>query len=148
MTTQQLADETAIRTLFDDLNRAWADGDAAAFAACFTADADYVTFFGPHYRRRADIEEMHRPVFEKWQKGSRLDGEITSLRFVTPDVALVHGKGAVVKGRGRRNRFNTKVNLFVAVREDGEWRFTAFHNTKQNWLLTALTTRHAPAPVS
>ncbi|RDI65947.1 SgcJ/EcaC family oxidoreductase [Nocardia pseudobrasiliensis] len=146
MTTQQLADEAAIRALFDGLNQAWADGDAHAFASYFSDDADYVTFFGPHYRGRADIEAMHRPVFEKWQKGSHLDGEITSLRFLTPDVALVHGKGAVVKGRKRRNRFNTKVNLFVAVRHDDRWRFAAFHNTKRNWLLTAVTTRRDPKP--
>src|SRR6516225_3749709 len=37
-------------------------------------------------------------------KGSRLDFEITQLRFLTPDVALVHAKGAVVKGRAQRTR--------------------------------------------
>ncbi|MBF6333411.1 SgcJ/EcaC family oxidoreductase [Nocardia transvalensis] len=148
MTTHQLTDEAAIRALFDRTSRAWADADAHAFASAFTEDADYVTFFGPHYKGRADIEAVHRPLFEKWQKGSHLDGEIVSLRFLTPDVALVHGRGAVVKGRKRRNRFNTKVTLHVAVRQDGEWRFAAFHNTKQNWLLTALTTRHDPKPLA
>ena len=38
---------------------------------------------------------------KRLRKGSRLDFEITQLRFLTPDVALVQAKGAVVKGRER-----------------------------------------------
>ncbi|MFC9994771.1 SgcJ/EcaC family oxidoreductase [Nocardia sp. NPDC127526] len=146
--TTHVTDEAAVRAVFDRLNQAWAAADARAFAAEFTEDADYVTFFGPRYKGRADIEAMHQPVFEKWQRGTRLDGEVTAVRFLTPEVALVHGKGAVVKGKRRRNRFNTKVNLFVMIREAGRWRVAAFHNTKQNWLLTMLSTRHDPRPAA
>ena len=39
-------------------------------------------------------------LFKKFLKGSRLQFEITQLRFLTPDVALVQAKGAVVKGEG------------------------------------------------
>jgi hypothetical protein len=45
------------------------------------------------------------------------------------------------KGRKRRSRFNTKVNVYVAVRHDGEWQFAAFHNTRYHWLMNALTAR-------
>lgn len=148
MSTQQLTDETAVRAVFDRLTRAWAGGDAAAFAAEFTENADYVTWFGGYYRGRADIEAVHVPVFEKWQKGTRLDGDIVSVRFPTPDVALVHGLGAVVKGKRRRTARNTKVNLFVMVREGADWRIAAFHNTKRNWLLAKLSGRHEPRPVA
>lgn len=138
MTTTQLTDEAAIRALFDRSNRAWAAGDAHAYAAVFAEDADYVTWFGQHLKGREAIEASHAPVFAKYLKGTHLDGEITGLRFLTPDVAVVHGRGAVVKGRRRRGRFNTKVNIYVAVRRAGEWSFAAFHNTKYSWLFNTL----------
>jgi uncharacterized protein (TIGR02246 family) len=134
-------DALAVRSLFDRALHAWADGDATAYAACFTPDADYVTFVGSHYQGRAAIEACHVPLFTKLQKGSRLDAEITRLRFLDQDTALVHAHGAVVKGARRRNRRNTKVQTYVAVRQDGSWSFTAFHNTKYRPLMEAISIR-------
>lgn len=144
MTTQHVTDETAVRDLIGRMNQAWADGDAVAYAAAFTVDADYVTWFGARTKGRAAIEASHEPLFAKYMKGTRLDGEITGLRFLTPDVAVVHGRGAVVKGRKRRNRFNTKVNVMVVVRQDGEWAIAAFHNTKYSPVFNALVAKHDP----
>lgn len=141
MTTQQIDDRTAIHQLFERAARAWEAGDAEAYATAFTPDADYVSFLGTHYKGRDAIAACHVPLFEKFQKGSRLDGEITGTRFLTPDVAVVHGRGAVVKGKQRRTRRNTKVQTYVAVRRDGEWLFAAFQNTKYNWLLEAVSAK-------
>ncbi|WP_378736269.1 SgcJ/EcaC family oxidoreductase [Nocardia brasiliensis] len=135
MSIDQHADEAAIHALFERQAKAWNDGDAAAFAAEFAEDADYITWFGTHSRGRQEIYESHVPVFEKYLKNTRLDGEITGFRFLGPDVALVHGRGAVLKGRRRRNRRNTKVQTTVLVRTNGEWRIAAFQNTKYHWLL-------------
>lgn len=146
MTTQQLTDDAAVRALFDRSNRAWEAGDAVAYAAVFAPDADYVTWFGQHLKGRAAIEASHAPLFEKYLKGTRMDGELTGLRFVTPDVAVAHGRGALVKGKRRRGRFNTKVNVYVAVRRDGEWEFAAFHNTKYSWLFNTLFAGKDSAP--
>nr|WP_306455746.1 SgcJ/EcaC family oxidoreductase [Nocardia seriolae] len=79
-----------------------------------------------------------RPLFAKYLKGTRAVGEITSVRFPTPDVALVHGLGAVVKGGKQRTRFNTKCVLYVVVRRDGAWEVAAFQNTKYHGLFNAL----------
>ncbi|MGF6881436.1 uncharacterized protein (TIGR02246 family) [Nocardia sp. GAS34] len=135
------ADEAAIHALIARAERAWADGDARAYAACFTPDADYVTFMGTHHKGRSAIETSHVPLFEKYQKGSRIDGEITQVRALTQDVALVHGKGALVKGAKRRTARNTKVQTWVVVRRDGEWEVAAFHNTKYHPIMAWLATR-------
>ncbi|MEV3959819.1 SgcJ/EcaC family oxidoreductase [Nocardia sp. NPDC050193] len=144
MTTQQDADEAALNDLFDRINQAWEVGDAKAYAAAFAPDADYVTWFGAHLKGREAIEASHTPLFAKNLKNTRMDSGITGVRFVTPDVAVVHGVGALVKGKRRRNRFNTKVNVFVAARRDGAWTFVAFHNTKYSWLFNALVAKHDP----
>ncbi|RDI43932.1 SgcJ/EcaC family oxidoreductase [Nocardia mexicana] len=139
--TDRSADELAVRAVLDRASAAWAAGDAAAYAAVFASDADYVTFLGTHHKGRADIEASHVPLFEKFQKGSRQDGEITQVRFLTPDVAVVHGRGALVKGKQRRNRRNTKVQTWVLVRRGGDWEISAFHNTKYAWILAPLTAK-------
>ncbi|GAB2526768.1 SgcJ/EcaC family oxidoreductase [Nocardia heshunensis] len=138
MSTRQLTDETAIRALLEQADRAWEAGDAAAFAAVFAPDADYVNWMGQRVIGREAIEASHAPLFAKYLKGTRTEGEITSVRFVSPDVALVHGLGAVVKGKKKRNRFNTKMVLYVVARSGGEWSIAAFQNTKYHWLFNAL----------
>ncbi|MEG8177198.1 SgcJ/EcaC family oxidoreductase [Nocardia terpenica] len=141
MTPDRHADETAVRALLDRATTAWAAGDARAYAAVFAPDADYITFMGTHHKGRSAIEVVHVPLFEKYQKGSRTDGEITQVRFLAPDVALVHGRGALVKGRRRRTARNTKVQTWVVVRRNGEWEIAAFHNTKYSWILAPLTAK-------
>ena len=138
---ERLADEIAIRGLIEQLSMAWGAGDARAYAAAFTPDADYITFMGTHHRGRADIEACHAALFERFQKGSRLDGVVDQVRFLTSDVALVHGRGAVVKGKRQRNRRNTKVQTWVVVRRNGPWEVAAFHNTEYHWLMVALTSK-------
>ncbi|ASF10540.1 hypothetical protein NBRGN_027_01310 [Nocardia brasiliensis NBRC 14402] len=141
MSSTQHTDEAAIHALFDRQAKAWNEGDAAAFAAVFAEDADYVTWFGTHSKGRREIYESHLPVFEKYLKNTRLDGEITGFRFLTPDVAVVHGRGAVLKGRRRRTLRNTKVQTTIVVRADGEWRIAAFQNTKYHWLFAKFATK-------
>jgi uncharacterized protein (TIGR02246 family) len=94
------ADEDAIRELLDRPVMAWAAGDPEAYASVITPDADYVTFLGSHHKGREAIAASYVSLFKKFLKGSRLETEITQLRFLTPDVALIHAKGAVVREQG------------------------------------------------
>ncbi|MGW4118943.1 hypothetical protein [Nocardia sp. NPDC004711] len=36
------------------------------------------------------------------------------------------------------------MNVYVAVRRDGEWGFAAFHNTKYSRLFNTLVAKHDP----
>jgi uncharacterized protein (TIGR02246 family) len=129
MSGARRADEDAIRKLVDRQVKGWNAGDPEAYASVFTYDADYVTFLGSHYKGREAIAASYGPLFKGFLMGSRLDFEITQLRFLTPDVALIHAKGAVGKGARRRNRRNTRVNTSIAVRTDAGWQLAASQNT-------------------
>ena len=129
MSGDRHTDEHAIRELLDRQVMGWAAGDPEAYAAVFTADADYVTFLGSHHKGRDAIAASYAPLFKKLLKGSRLDTEITQLRFLTPDVALIQAKAAVVKRARRRHRHNTRVNTSIAVRTDAGWLLAASQNT-------------------
>lgn len=149
MSVDQQADEAAILALFERQNAAWAAGDAEAYATVFTPDADYVTWIGTHFKGRAAIRDSHTPLFAKYLKNTHLEGEITQLRFLTPDVALVHGRGWMLKPRQRRTRRAMKVQTTVVVREHGEWLIAAFQNTKTHPLMAAIgikiDSRQAPS---
>jgi uncharacterized protein (TIGR02246 family) len=132
-------DEDAIRELIDRQVMGWAAGNAEEYANVFTTDADYVTFLGSHHKGRGAIAASYAPLFKRLLKGSRLEFDIAQLRFLTPDVALVHAKGAVVKGRGRRRpRRNVRVNTTIAVRTDGRWLLAASQNTTHRRLAERL----------
>ncbi|GJM74992.1 hypothetical protein HMSSN036_72080 [Paenibacillus macerans] len=87
-------DLDAIRELFTALNEAWNNGDGTAYGECFTEDADYVTFIGQHLKGRKQIAEVHQWLFNGPLRGSKMESNFTSdlqPRYITPDVAVVHG---------------------------------------------------------
>lgn len=136
----QRGDEDSIRALVDQQVKGWAAGDPAAYASVFTADADYVTFLGSHYTGRDAIAASYVPLFRKLLKKTQLSIDITQVRFLTPDVALVHANASVVRG-ARRNRRSARVNTSVAVRIDGRWRLAASQNTTHRRLAERLMTK-------
>ena len=113
------------------LSAAWDAGDAAAYANEFTDDASYVIYAGIVYDARDAIERGHVPVFERWQKGSRMRMRVLRVRLLADDFAVVLTEGGI--GKGRRIPVD-KVQTFVMVRRDGRWQCAAFQNTKKNRL--------------
>lgn len=125
------SDKAAVRALVDQMNDAWGRGDADDFAACFTEDAHYTVFDGTRLQGRTAIAESHRPLFERFMKGSRLVGDPPSIRVLAPNVALVLTKGAILmRGQKTPSRGRFSVQTLVAVKQDGTWRFAAFQNTR------------------
>lgn len=117
--------------LMQRINEAWGEGDADAYAALFTEDADYVIFDGSLAKGRAAIADVHRPLFEGFMKGSRLSAQVTALRFLAPGVTLVHSKGAVLRKNQRRpSRRALSVQTTVVVKQGDRWLVTAFQNTR------------------
>ncbi|MFI9814266.1 SgcJ/EcaC family oxidoreductase [Saccharothrix variisporea] len=128
--------EAAIADLGRELVEAWNRGDAAAYAALFTEDADYVVFNGTHLRGRAEIEKAHRWLFDGPLKGSRLgagSAPAASPRFVRPDVAIaVTGGGVVGEGQAEVGPEQDSVQTVVVVDDGDRWRYASFQNTRKS----------------
>jgi uncharacterized protein (TIGR02246 family) len=139
-------DSAAIQALFVDLIAAWGRGDGHAYGSLFTDDADYVAFDGSHTKGRRVIAESHQKLFETWLKGTRLTGQIESLRFLSPEVALIHATGGTLMP-GKDRPVRPSIQTLVAVKRDGLWRFAAFHNTRivhrnaLQWMLFGIATK-------
>lgn len=128
------ADEDAIRDLLARQINSWNAGDPDAYAGVYTADGDCVSFLGSHYRGREAIAascEVPRAasLFKKLLRGARLEFEVTHIRFLTPDVALIHARGGLAKPGRRPSRRRRRTNLSVAVRTAEGWRLAASQNT-------------------
>ncbi len=124
-------DEAPIRALYEQLMEGWNKGDAEAFAAPFAEDGDLIAFDGSHFKGRREIVAYHQPLFDKWLKGTRLVGEVQSVRFPVPDVAILHVLGGTI----RRNQSapapeRDSIQTLIAVRCNGQWQLAAFQNTR------------------
>ncbi len=128
-------DRAGVLAALDRLRGAWDAGDPTAYAGEFTEDASYVIFAGMHDLGRDAIRRSHVPVFEKWQRGTRMSMRVLDLRFPTPGVAVVVTEGGIGKRMPIRH---DKVQTFVMVRDGDAWRCAAFQNTKKQRLLIAM----------
>lgn len=138
----------AIRDLFCRLLDDWGRGDGHAYGSRFTDDADYVGFEGSRTKGRQEIASSHQELFDKWLKGTRLVGKIESVRFLGPEVALVHAIGSTIfPGEDKPRPSRDSIQTLVAIRRDGEWLFTAFHNNRivrrgpLEWILYGIATK-------
>jgi uncharacterized protein (TIGR02246 family) len=93
-------------------------GDAKAVAAFWTEDADYVDQVGHEYKGRAAIEKLYQKLFTT-QKGGKLAIHVTSMRLVTPEVALEDGITEVTPADGGPP--TAAKFAAVLVKKDGEW---------------------------
>jgi uncharacterized protein (TIGR02246 family) len=129
-------DEGEIRAIVDRMFDSWARGDALAYHADFTDDADYVSFDGSR-RGTADSIRSREPVSHRAvRQPADRSGPVSPLPH--PDVAVVHLIGSVVEGwRQQMRRRRLSRQTMVVVRRDGRWQVTAFHNTRVRPLSTS-----------
>lgn len=126
------AEEAEIRGLLAKMRESWDKNDATAYASVFTEDSDYIAFDGTHLRGRQANEELHASLFKGILQKTRLSFEgDPQIRFLSPDVAVVHAKGAVLLPWQRRIAPSRRsIQTYVAVKREGRWWFTAFQNTR------------------
>jgi uncharacterized protein (TIGR02246 family) len=132
MPTHDSTDEAAVREVYQRFMDAWNRGSGAALGQMFTHDGDLVGFDGTHLHGRQEIARFHQRLFDKWLKGSRLVGEVTDMRFLGPDVAVLHAVGGtILRGKRAPAPERDSIQTLVATRdEQGKWRLAAFQNTR------------------
>lgn len=124
-------DEVAVRALYQQLMDGWNRGSGESFAAPFAEDGDLIGFDGTHIKGRHEIASFHQPLFDKWLKGTRLVGEVKSVRFLAPDAALMHARGGtVMRGKSKPAPERDSIQTLVATKRGDKWCLAAFQNTR------------------
>ncbi len=124
-------DEAAIRDLHAQLVEGWNRGSGEGFAAPFAEDADFVGFDGTYLKGRGEVARFHQQILDLYVPGSRRVGKVRSVRFLTPDVAVMHAVGGTVPG-GQRDLDvqRNSIQTIVAVREDAAWKIAVFQDSR------------------
>jgi uncharacterized protein (TIGR02246 family) len=114
------ADKKAIAKLVEENTRAFNARDAAAIAANWTAEGEYIRNDGEPIRGRAEIEKGYAAYFKTLKGKSTIEVQLDGLRFTSADSAvsevtlrLKDEAGEVIASSWR----NT-----LAVREAGGWK--------------------------
>ena len=122
-------DRNAITAIVSGMEAAWNSADGQKFGAPFAADADFVTIRAEHLRGREAISSGHAAIFRTIYAGSVNQFTIESLRFLRPDVALVHVDAVLKAPAGPLAGRSTAKFSAVLTREVGGWQIVSFHNT-------------------
>ena len=122
-------DEAAIRANVKQMETGWNAHDGKAFAAPFADDADYVIANGMYVKGRDAIEKGHVEIFTTFYKDSRNAATIRSVRFLRPDVAVVHVEWNLEFKANGETRKARAMNTMIMTKDNGKWRIAAFHNT-------------------
>lgn len=107
-TTGTLRDEAAIVQTWVRLTNAWARGDAAAICALFDRDCDHrvLSASGRLRRGRDEFDRIFRRAFasRRGDDGRSLRFSVTSVRFISTDVAVLDGTLLFTHGAQRAGR--------------------------------------------
>jgi uncharacterized protein (TIGR02246 family) len=132
------ADETGIRAIMQSQQNAWNKGDAKAFAAHAAEDCLFTNIIGAPFVGRQSFEERHAKIFSTIYAGSHLAIRIRTLKFVTPDVAIVEAELALngYKSLPPGIRADSDGILYTELEEvftnrPGGWQMVSFHNVRR-----------------
>ena len=122
------ADEAAIRENVKQMETGWNTKSGALFAKPFAEDADYVVINGMYIKGRSVIDTAHQRIFDTIYKDTTITLAVKQIRFLRPDVAVVHVNG---RRSGPTKELTTEamLTLFMTKEKNG-WTIAAFQNTQ------------------
>lgn len=126
-------DRAAIGRLLETVCQSWNAHDLTAHNAAFAEDADFVNVVGMHWRGRQEIADKHAQLHATIFRNTELKAAVSSVRFLTPTVALAHIRWSMTGAEGVPgwNVAEVREGLlsWVLVSEAGQWRIASAHNT-------------------
>ena len=127
--TVNTADEAAIRDLVKTIEEGWTKKDGNLFAKPFAENADYVIINGMHIKGRTAIANGHQNIFNTIYKETNIKTLVQSVRFIRPDIAIVHFSSHLTgKSRGENIEGKGQISLTVEKTANG-WQIVSFQNT-------------------
>jgi uncharacterized protein (TIGR02246 family) len=121
------ADEIAMRESIKQMETGWNTKSGALFAKPFAEDADYVVINGMYIKGRTTIETQHQRIFDTIYKDTNINLTVKQIKFLRPDVAVVHVTG---QRRGPTKDLNQDAILTLVMTKDQHgWTIAAFQNT-------------------
>jgi uncharacterized protein (TIGR02246 family) len=125
-------DETAIRDIEAQWERAWNHHDAAALARLAAPDADFINARGIWTKGRDPVEKAQTEMQQTNERDSVWKTTEVDIRFLIPEVAIVHVYWVL---SGERNAAGVtrqpQLGIFTRteIKRDGRWLISASQAT-------------------
>ena len=120
-------DEAAMRESVKQMETGWNTKSGALFAKPFAEDADYVIINGMYIKGRATIETSHQRIFDTIFKDTKINLTVKQIRFLRPDVAVVHVTGH--RDGPTKDLTQDAILTLVMTKDQNGWTIAAFQNT-------------------
>jgi uncharacterized protein (TIGR02246 family) len=129
---QTKADEDAVRKLPQAFSEAWAKHDGHELAKMMAGDVDFVTVATTYLHGQSDFEQFHVRLLSGRFKDSTITPLETTLRFLRPDMAVVHWSWKIEgdkneDGTLRQPRYG--MMTLIAEKQGGHWLVVVGQNT-------------------
>src|SRR3954454_10716307 len=125
-------DVDAIKRAIVEMTEGFNKHDAVAATRMYTPDADFVSVRGEMGIGRDRAEKSLDSIFKTRAKNATLKTEDVKIRFIRPDVAIVHVTNelsGLVTSDGQTPPPHKELSMRVFVKNGGQWQVAAFHNT-------------------
>jgi uncharacterized protein (TIGR02246 family) len=124
-------DESSIRQLQVSQADAWNRHDAGAYAALFTDEGDCVNVVGWWWKGRVQIESKLAAAFAFVFHESQLTITDTSVRFLSPTIAVAHVGWTMTGARTPPGMPEPRLGIEIQVlqKKAGHWLIQSFQNT-------------------
>ena len=131
---QSPSDEAAIRNIPQQFAAAWAKHSGHELAKLMSEDVDFVNVAGDWLHGRKDFELYHTRLLSGIFKESTLTPLQTMVRFVRPDLAVLHWSWKVVGDKNedltpRKPRYG--IFTMLVEKKNGEWLIITAQNTNR-----------------
>ena len=133
---QSKSDEEAIRGILAEEITTWNQGDADGYSKHFAEDGTFTNVPGMFFTGRQAYRDRHEMIFKGRFRETKLQLEVVSLRFLTPDIAICETLTWVSDFKNgappylhldAKGRLRTRL-LQVMQRRNGEWQIEVYHN--------------------
>lgn len=131
-TPRRSDDEAAVRAAIAAMTEAFNAHDPMAWSRLCTDDAQLVTARGELMNGVAEIEKGLTALFQGRNRTARARTLNVAVRFINDAVAVAHVTNdvtGVVGSDSQPQPPQRELSLRVFIKNSGDWRLTAFHNT-------------------
>lgn len=118
---------SSLRAAFEGAEAAWNRGDADHFGVFFTEDATYIGRGGHVFVGRGAIRDGHAEAFAGPFRGSRIKFRPMHIRFLNPELAIVHLDVTTVQADGSDTH---AVTTGLMQRTPDGWQMLTAHTSQ------------------
>jgi uncharacterized protein (TIGR02246 family) len=125
-------DLAAINAFLDENVVALNNNDTVGASRQYTADAEFTNVAGIHVKGAAEIEKFLAAGFATRLKAATWRPVNTTIRFIRPDVAIVHVTSEIsgfLNPDGSTAPPHNELSIRVFQKDNGMWHVAVFHNT-------------------